>query len=61
MDNLSPVEVFKLDMNGNLLVDYKLDRYINSISVDSSETYLYGGVRTSLMDPPELVRYKIDK
>lgn len=57
--NLSPVEVFKLDLNGNLLCNYQLDRYIFTVSVDSNEEYLYGTSRESLAGESTLVRYKL--
>ncbi len=57
--NLSPVEILKFDLDGNLLCDYKFDRYIYSISVDHTDTYLYCGSRKNLQDPPVLLKYKL--
>lgn len=57
--NLSPVEIFKLDFEGNLLCDYKLDRYVYSISIDSSEKYLYCASRKSVKETPTLLKYKL--
>ena len=54
-----PVEIFKLDWEGNLLCNYKLDRYISNISIDSQEEYLYGTARQSYDDSPKFVRYKL--
>jgi hypothetical protein len=56
---LSPVEIFKMDFSGNLLCIYKMDRYVYSISLDSSEEYLYCASRTSLEEPPVLLKYKL--
>lgn len=58
-DNLSPVEVFKLSWDGELLSIYKLDRYLYSISIDSEERYLYGTSCKSYNDTPDFVRYKL--
>jgi len=58
-DAYPPVEIFKLDWEGNLLCNYKLDRYISEISIDSKEEYIYGNARTSLGDSLRFVRYKL--
>lgn len=58
-DNLPPVEVFKLNWAGELLVVYKLDRYVYSISIDSNEKYLYGTSCRSYDDMPDLVKYEL--
>lgn len=58
-DALSPVEVFKLDFDGNLLCNYKLDRHISTVSVDSEEKYLYGTSRSSITGEGTLVRYNL--
>ncbi|MBR6621721.1 MAG: hypothetical protein IKK90_04465 [Bacteroides sp.] len=56
---LLPVEIFKMDFSGNLLCNYKMDRYVYSISLDSSEEYLYCASRTSLEEPPVILKYKL--
>ena len=56
---LPPVEIFKLDFDGNLLCNYKFDRYVYSISVDSKEKYLYVASRKSVEEPPVLLRYEL--
>jgi len=58
-EHYPPVEVFKLDWEGNLLCNYKLDRYIDKISIDSQEEFLYGSAQNTAMDMPQLVRYKL--
>lgn len=57
--DLTPVEIFKLDFDGNLLCNYKVDRYVYSISVDSKEEYLYCASRTSVEEPPAILKYKL--
>lgn len=57
--DLKPVEIFKLDFKGNFICHYKLDRYVYSISVDKSEKYLYCASRTSVMEPPVILRYEL--
>ena len=56
---MSAVEIFKLDYAGNLLCNYKLDRYVYSISVNTSEDILYCASRTSMMEPPVILKYKL--
>lgn len=57
--NLKPVEIFKFDFDGNPICNYKLDRYVYSISIDHSEKYLYCASRKSVMEPPILLRYEL--
>lgn len=57
--NLTPVEVFKFDFNGNPICRYTLDRYIYTISIDSKNEYLYGTSRQSAQELPVLIRYKL--
>ncbi|MCR8667554.1 TolB-like 6-bladed beta-propeller domain-containing protein [Aestuariibaculum sp. M13] len=54
-----PVELFKLDWNGNLLHCYQLDKFLINISLDSNEQYLYGTVWHSDGKSPDLVKYKL--
>lgn len=58
--NLLPVEIFKLDYSGNLLCNYKVDRYVYSISIDRSEKYLYCASRKSLEEPPTILKYTLN-
>lgn len=58
-ENLQPVEVFKFDLKGNPVCDYKLDRFVYKISIDSKEEYLYATTRKSFKDAAEFVRYKL--
>lgn len=58
-DHLEPVEIFKLDFDGNLLCNYKLDRYLYTISIDKAEKYLYGSSRNAIQDETFFVRYKL--
>ena len=58
-ENLKPVEVFKFDWDGNLLCNYKLDRFVYTLSVDSKEEYLYCSTFKSPKDIREFVRYKL--
>lgn len=57
--DLPPVEVFKFDWEGNLLSTYQLDKYIYTISVDSSEKYLYGTSCNSYEGEIVFIRYPI--
>jgi hypothetical protein len=57
--DLTPVEVFQFDFNGNPICRYKLDRYIYNISIDSKNEYLYGTSRQSAQELPVLIRYKL--
>lgn len=57
LKELMPVEIFKFDFDGNFICDYKLDRYVYSISIDKSEKFLYCASRKSVMEPPVLLRY----
>ena len=57
--DLKPVEIFKLDFDGNLICNYKFDRYVYSISVDKSERYLYCASRKSVMEPPIILKYTL--
>ena len=56
---LTPVEIFKLDYQGNLVCRYQLDRNVYSISVDSSEEHLYCASRESVKEPPTLLKYTL--
>lgn len=58
-NDLSPVEIFKLDFDGNFLCNYKVDRYVYSISVDNKEEYLYCASRVSMAEPPVILKYKL--
>lgn len=57
--DLKPVEIFKLDFDGNLICNYKFDRYVYSISVDKSEKYLYCASRKSVMGPLAILKYTL--
>ena len=60
IDNLQPVEIFKLDYDGNLLCNYKLDRFVLTLSVDSKEEYFYCTTRKSVQgDEAHFIRYKL--
>jgi len=59
LKNLNPVEIFKLDFDGNFICDYKLDRYVYSISIDKSEKFLYCASRKSVMEPPVILKYML--
>jgi hypothetical protein len=54
-----PLEVFKINWNGELLHRYKLDRYIYTIFVDKNEKYLYGSADPPPKHYPRLIRYKL--
>lgn len=56
---LSPVEMFKFDFDGNILCNYKFDRYVYSISVDNNDSYLYCASRKNMQEPPTILRYKL--
>jgi len=51
-----PVEVFKIDWNGNLIHRYSLDRYVYTISVNEAETIMYGTSCTTFKETPKLVK-----
>ncbi|MBQ3632262.1 MAG: hypothetical protein II949_13675 [Prevotella sp.] len=54
-----PVEILKIDWNGRLVCNYKLDRYAYCISVDSKEENLYGACVDSESGATELVKFKL--
>lgn len=56
---LSPVEVFKFDFDGNIVCNYRFDRYVYSISVDKNNNYLYCASRKNLQEPPTILKYKL--
>lgn len=56
---LPDVEVFKLDFDGNLLCNYKFDRYIYSISIDKSEKFLYCASRENVKEVPVFLKYEL--
>lgn len=58
-EEMGPVEIFKLDYEGNLLCRYLLDRYVYSISVDASDKYLYAASRESVKELPVLLKYTL--
>jgi hypothetical protein len=58
-EDLQPVEVLKFDWDGNPVCDYKLDRFIYTISVDSREEYLYCTTRTSYKESAGFLKYKL--
>lgn len=57
--DLKPVEVFKLDWEGNLLLRYQLDRYIRTVSIDSQERHLYATSYSSHGDPTVFIKYTL--
>ena len=58
-ENMLPVEIFKLDFEGNPLCNYKVDRHIYSISIDKKEQYLYGVARSSVLKEPVFLKYEL--
>lgn len=58
-EHLTPVEVFKIGLDGSLKCNYKLDRNIFNISVDKNETYLYGTSKNQDTGERILVKYKL--
>jgi len=54
-----PVEIFKINWNGELLCNYQLDRYAYCISIDSEERFLYAACVNPNSNDVELVRYKL--
>jgi len=56
--NLKPVEIFQFDLSGNPICEYKVDRFLDSICIDSKEEYLYATTRKSSSETPEFIRYK---
>lgn len=59
LKELKPIEIFKFDFNGSFICDYKLDRYVYSISIDKSEKFLYCASRKSVMEPPVILKYML--
>jgi len=56
----SPMELFKLNWNGELLTHYELDRYLFEISIDCKEEYLYGTHWKKYGEEyPKLIRYEL--
>jgi hypothetical protein len=58
--NMPPVEIFQFDLSGNPICEYKADRFLYAISIDSKEKYLYATTRKSSIETPEFIRYKIN-
>lgn len=54
-----PVEVFKLDWNGHLLCNYKLDRHAYTISIDSNELNLYATCINKTNQEIQIVKYDL--
>ncbi len=54
-----PIEVFKIDWEGNLIALFELDKFIYNISISKDERYIYGTAAEKFGDYPQLVRYKI--
>ena len=54
-----PVEIFKIDWNGQLVCNYQLDQYAYCISVDSKEENLYAACVNSDTGDTELVKYQL--
>jgi hypothetical protein len=52
-------EVFRFDPEGNLVCSYTLDRFIYTVSVDSSDRYLYCTARTSATEEAHFLRYRL--
>lgn len=57
--DLKPIEVFKLDWDGNLLACYQLDKHAFTISVDSQENFLYACCYNSYEGEIEFLKYKL--
>ena len=58
--HLPPVEIFKLDFDGNLLCRYQADQYLYSISIDKDEKYLYAMGRASAQEEARLWKYELE-
>ena len=54
-----PVEVFKLDWDGHLLCNYKLDRHAYTISIDSKELCLYATCINNTNQEVQIVKYDL--
>lgn len=54
-----PVEIFKLTWQGELVANYQLDRFAYSISVDSSNEYLYATCKDPITFERQFVRLKL--
>lgn len=59
LENMHPVEIFKMDFKGNLVCNYKVDRCIYSISIDKGENYLYCVARNSVLKEVTLLKYEL--
>lgn len=56
---ITPVEVFKISWDGELLHRYILDTFLYTITIDSKGNYLYGSTLESMKSYPKLVRFKL--
>ena len=55
-----PMELFKLNWDGDLIVRYELDRFLYEISIDCKEQYLYGSHWKKWgKEYPQMVRYAL--
>ncbi len=57
-DYHKPVEVFKFSWNGDLVCRYQLDRWVNTITIDSKEKYIYGSAE-GVDGMGQLVRFRM--
>lgn len=57
---LQPVEVFKLDWNGGLICNYKLDKFAYTISIDSNEQWLYATCVDKETKEIQIVKYSLE-
>lgn len=58
-NDLKPVEIFKLDWDGNLLADYQLDKHAIAISISQAEDTLYACCLNSYKGEVELWKYNM--
>ena len=55
-----PVEIFKIDWDGNLLSRFTTNTFLTNISINQNETTLYGTTWDNEGNPPKLVQFEIN-
>ena len=56
----NPVEIWRIDWNGNLLERIKTDVFLTNISIDQNAKAIYGTTWNSSGAPPKLIRLNLD-
>lgn len=54
-----PTEIFMINWEGELLRHYLLDKFVYTITLDSSERFLFGTTCESFDEIPKLIKYQL--